>query len=115
MFGFFLFLTGIFVFKESLKVIPHRFVENILANAASSPLKGAVTSTFLTALVQSSSLVMILTIGFVDAGILGFPQTIGIILGANIGTCITSQIISLDLTDFALKAMILGIVLLPVS
>lgn len=71
-----------------------------------------LVGTFLTALVQSSTAITVLTVGFVNAGLMKLPQAIGIIYGANIGTTITAQLMAfsfrLELTDIALPVLGVG-------
>lgn len=64
-------------------------------------LRGAVFGALVTAAVQSSSAVMVVTIGLIDAGLLRFPQAVGIILGTNVGTCVTVQLLGLDFSRFS--------------
>ncbi len=71
-----------------------------------------LVGTFLTALVQSSTAITLLTVGFVNAGLMQLPQAVGIIVGANIGTTITAQLMSFSfhfkLTDYALPVIAIG-------
>ena len=68
-----------------------------------------------TALIQSSSATSVMTVGFVNAGLLSLQQAIGVIFGANIGTTITGQIVSFKLDDIALPAVTLGVVGLMIA
>ena len=62
-----------------------------------------------TALIQSSSATTVMTVGFVNAGLLSLQQAIGVIFGANIGTTMTGQLVSFNLTDIALPAVVVGV------
>jgi phosphate:Na+ symporter len=68
--------------------------------------------TVLTALLQSSTAVTVFTIGLVDTGLLSFTQSLGIILGTNIGTTVTTQLLALKLDDFAWPLVAIGIILI---
>jgi len=107
-FGFLLFFLGLRIFKRSLRIIPHDFLARALEELTTTPLRGTIVATLITAVIQSSSAVMVITVGFVDAGILTFSRAIGIVLGTNIGTCITAQIISSELTSLALPLLFWG-------
>lgn len=93
--GIGLYLYGMMVMTEALRLLASRRVRNVLARFTTSPFMGAVTGMATTALIQSSSAVMVTTIGFVGAGLLTFPQSLGIIFGANIGTTVTGWMVML--------------------
>ena len=61
-----------------------------------------LTGAFTTAVIQSSSVTTVLVVGFISAGLMSMTQSIGVIMGANIGTTITAQIIAFKVTQFAL-------------
>ncbi len=77
-----------------------------------TPLKGMLTGTFITALLQSSSAVMVITIGLISARIMTFPQSIGIILGTNIGTTFKTELITFDLDTILVPLAICGALLI---
>ena len=72
---------------------------------------GVIVGALVTAIIQSSSATTVMVVGFVNAGIMTLPQAAGVIMGANIGTTITAQIVSLDLVGMAPMALGIGIVL----
>ena len=80
-----------------------------------TPLRGLFTGTVVTALLQSSSALTVITIGLTNAQILTFRQTIGIILGSNIGTTFTTQLIAFNLGKVAYPIFITGLVLSLIS
>lgn len=86
-------------------------MNNWLAKLTSTPWKGVLTGTIITALLQSSSAVMIITIGLVSARMLTFPQSIGIILGTNIGTTFTTELITFNIESLLVPFAIAGAVL----
>lgn len=90
-----LFLYGMKVMSESLQKLAGRKMRNILAKITSRPSRGILTGFLITALIQSSSASTVLLVSFVNAGLISFTESIGIIFGANIGTTITAWLISL--------------------
>ncbi len=106
--GLGLFLLGMSVMTDGLRAMADDRLRSLLARSTRSPLSGAVTGAITTAIVQSSSATTVAAIGFVGAGLMTFPQAVGILLGANIGTTITGWLVAL--VGFKLK---LGTLLLP--
>lgn len=102
------FLLGMIVMTEGLKALTGASISQWLANATRSPWSGATTGAISTAILQSSSATTVAAVGFVGAGLLTFPQSLGIIFGANIGTTITGWLVAL--VGFKLQ---LGSLLLP--
>src|SRR5699024_8189007 len=76
---------------------------------------GILVGTLVTVLIQSSSGTTVMFIGFVNAGIMSLTQAAGVIMGANIGTTITGQLIALNLSEYAPLAVIIGVILLMFS
>jgi len=72
-----------------------------LARVSERPWLGALSGAGVTAVIQSSSVTTVLTVGFVSAGVMTLTQAVGVIAGANLGTTVTAQIIALDVTRFA--------------
>ncbi len=94
--GLALFLYGMHVLGEGLARLSGGKLEGILARMTDSPFKGVLLGAGVTAVIQSSSATTVMVVGFVNAGIMQLKQAVGIILGANIGTTITSWILSLS-------------------
>lgn len=90
-----LFLYGMKVMSESLQKLAGRNMRKILARITSKPSRGILTGFLITSLIQSSSATTVLLVSFVNAGLVSFAESIGIIFGANIGTTITAWLISL--------------------
>jgi len=107
--GLTLMLKGLQIMRDGLESAAHFKMRRTLAALTGSPAAALLTGTVITALVQSSTAITILTIGFVNAGMLGLVQAIGIILGANIGTCVTAQMLSFNLTALAVPAVVTGL------
>lgn len=109
--GLYMLLRGMQIMKEGLENLSRVKMRRILATLTSTPMLAALTGTALTMLTQSSTAISVLTIGFVNAGLLNLVQAIGILLGSNIGTCITVQMISFDLFRLAIPVAIAGALL----
>ena len=88
-----LFIYGLQLFSNSLGNINNK-IKIILENYTSSPKKGIIIGTIITAIIQSSSIVTAITVGLVNSNIITFHSSIGIMMGANLGTCITSWLTS---------------------
>ncbi len=106
--GLALFLFGMEQMSESLKAVAGERMKSILSRLTSNRLMGAMTGAFVTAVIQSSSVTTVLVVGFITAGLMSLSQSIGIIMGANVGTTITAQIIAFKITKFALLMVAVG-------
>lgn len=114
--GIGLFLLGMRLMTDGLKLAAGNALRDILARWTGSPLRGIVAGTLLTILVQSSGPVIFATIGFVNAGLLSLTQAIGVIYGSSLGSTGTSWLVALigvkvDLMQFALPTVALGVML----
>lgn len=92
--GLGLFLLGMMLMTDGLKALAGSALREILMRYVRGPVSGIVAGAGVTALVQSSSATTVTTIGFVSAGLITFPQAVGVIVGANIGTTSTGWIVS---------------------
>lgn len=90
-----LFLYGMTLLSESLQKVAGDKMRGILAAMTSNSFKRVLTGLFITAIIQSSSATTVMVVSFVNAGLLTLAQSIGVIMGANIGTTITAWIITL--------------------
>ncbi|EEY35272.1 Na/Pi cotransporter family protein [Pseudoleptotrichia goodfellowii] len=106
--GLGLFLFSIKYMGEGLQIMAGDRLRYILDKYTTSPFLGVLVGILVTALIQSSSGTSVITIGLVGAGLLSLRQAIGIIMGANIGTTITTFIIGFNITDYALPILFLG-------
>lgn len=113
--GLALFLYGMEQMADGLKAAAGSRVKDILARFTSNRVKGAITGALVTAVIQSSSVTTVLTVGFVSAGIMSLTQSVGIILGANVGSTLTAQIVAFKVEDAALGMIAVGFLLLFVS
>jgi len=109
--GLGLFLFGMKVMSDGLQKIAGRSLRRILEMLTKTTIGGVLVGAGVTAIIQSSSATTVMLIGFVQAGLLTLRQSIGVILGANIGTTITAQIIAFKIHKFALPAIGLGVLL----
>jgi len=106
--GLGLFLFGMKIMSEGLQKIAGSRMRKILSALTSNRLVGTLVGIAVTAMVQSSSATTVMVVGFVNAGLMSLVQSIGIILGANIGTTVTAQLIAFKITKYALPAIGIG-------
>ena len=93
--GLALFLYGMNVMSSGLEKLAGGKLEGILRTMTASPIKGLLFGALVTAIIQSSSAVTVMLVGLVNSGIMALSQTVGVIMGANIGTTITAWLLSL--------------------
>ena len=113
--GLALFLFGMEQMAGGLKSAAGAKVKDILARFTSNRVKAALTGATVTAIIQSSSVTTVLVVGFVSAGLMSLAQSVGIIMGANVGTTITAQIVAFKVTKGALGMIAIGFTMLFVS
>ena len=106
--GLALFLFGIDYLSLSLQELSPTRLKNLLAKCTSSTFKAILIGCFITCIIQSSSATTALTVSLINANLLTFSQSIGIIMGANIGTTITAIIVGFDLFQYASFFLIIG-------
>ena len=106
--GLALFLAGMDQMAEALKAVAGGRMKSILAKLTSNRFMGVITGALVTAVIQSSSVTTVLVVGFVTAGLMSVAQSVGVIMGANIGTTITAQIIAFKVTKYALAMIAVG-------
>jgi len=106
--GLALFLYGMHKMTEALKTLAGERVKDILARLTTNRFSAAFAGASVTAIIQSSSITTVLVVGFITAGIMSFQQSIGVILGANVGTTVTAQIIAFKITKAALFLIAIG-------
>ncbi len=107
--GLVLFIYSIARLSETMENLFSGKAQEVIQRYTSNALLGVVVGTVATILLGSSSAVIILTIVFINARTLNFKQAIGIILGANIGTTFSSQLITLDIGRFSVVPMFIGL------
>ncbi len=113
--GLALFLFGMEQMADALKAVAGNRMKTILAKLTSNRFMGAITGAFVTAVIQSSSVTTVLVVGFITAGLMSMAQSVGVIMGANIGTTITAQIVAFKVTKAALLMIGVGFSMLFTS
>lgn len=111
-----MFLYGMNLMSAGLQKAAGSKMRNLLSAMTSNPFKGVLTGLGITTVIQSSSATTVMTVGFVNAGLLSLSQAVGVIMGANIGTTVTAWLVSLlgfkaDISLFAVPLMAVGFIL----
>lgn len=109
--GLGLFVLGMKMMTDGLQMSAGTRIKTILGAVSSNRVVGCLTGAGVTALIQSSSATTVMLIGFVSAGLMTLEQSVGVILGANIGTTMTAQLIAFKLSNTALPAIAVGVLL----
>ena len=109
--GLAIFLYGMNMMSECLQKAAGEKMKTILALLTKNPILGVLAGALTTAVLQSSSATTVMAIGFVSAGLMNLPQAISIILGANIGTTMTAQIIAFKLSDYIYIIIFIGFII----
>ena len=109
--GLGLFLYGMNLMGDGLQKSAGSKLKRIIELLTSNVIMGVLVGMVVTMVIQSSSATTVMVVGFVNAGIMSLPQAIGVIMGANIGTTITAQLVSLDVNFLAPIALGIGIVI----
>ncbi len=107
--GLGLFLLGMRMMTDGLQKTAGQRIRSLLKALSSNRVIGCITGAATTALIQSSSATTVMLVGFVGAGLMSLYQAVGVILGANIGTTITAQLIAFELSSLSLPAIALGV------
>ena len=106
-----IFLYAIKMISESLQLLAGSSLQNLIGMLTKTPVLGVIVGAVVTVLIQSSSATTVMTVSFVDAGLMTLKQAIGVIMGANVGTTITGQIIAFKLKDYVYLFIIAGVIL----
>ena len=101
--------------SDALKNVAGEKMKDILAMLSNNRFMGLITGARVTAVIQSSSVTTVMLVGFVSANLMSLSQTIGVILGADIGTTITAQIVAFKVTKYALLFLAIGFAMLFIS
>ncbi|MCQ4636283.1 Na/Pi cotransporter family protein [Anaerovorax odorimutans] len=109
--GLAMFIYGMNLMSDGLQKAAGEKMQKILALLTRNPVLGVLAGALCTAVLQSSSATTVMVLGFVSAGLMKLPQAISIILGANIGTTITAQLIAFKIGDYAWLFVAIGFVL----
>jgi phosphate:Na+ symporter len=109
--GLGLFLLGMIMLSEGMRNAAGDRMRSVLSSVTHNRFTSVGIGTLVTTVIQSSSATTVMLVSFVQSGLMKYRQTLGVILGAGIGTTITAQIIAFKLTDYALLLVALGFVL----
>ncbi len=110
--GLALFLYGMKIMGDGLELIAGQRLKQVLEKLTSNRLMGLIVGLVVTALIQSSSATTVMLVGFVNAGLMSVAQTVGVIMGANIGTSVTAQLIALNISEIAPLFAFAGVALI---
>jgi phosphate:Na+ symporter len=108
--GLALFIFGMNYMGEGLQKTAGEKMRHILKILTQNPLMGIVVGFVVTAVIQSSSATTVMVVGFVSAGLMTLRQSIGVIMGANIGTTITAWLVSIKISDYAFHILAIGFI-----
>lgn len=106
--GLAIFLLGMKMMSESLQTVAGNKMRSILKTVTSNRILGLMAGALMTAVIQSSSATSVIAVSFVNSGLMVLRQAVGVIIGANIGTTITGQLIAFKLTHYALPMVVIG-------
>uniref|UniRef100_UPI00147D8086 Na/Pi cotransporter family protein n=1 Tax=Ruegeria lacuscaerulensis TaxID=55218 RepID=UPI00147D8086 len=106
--GLALFLAGLDLLSEGLKKAAGNTLRDVLQKLTVNRFTGAATGAFVTGVLNSSSVTTVLVVGFVTAGVMTLAQSVGVIMGANIGSTVTAQLLAFNLSTYSLIAVALG-------
>ncbi len=109
--GIGLFLYGIKLMGDALQDLAGDKMRTLISSLTSTPLKGVLVGTLVTMVIQSSAATTIMTVSFVQAGMMTLRQALGVIMGANIGTTVTAQLVAFNVKQFALPLLGIGMAL----
>jgi phosphate:Na+ symporter len=113
--GLAIFLLGMDRMTEALRLIAGSRMREVLAKLTTNRFAGMATGAGVTAVIQSSSVTTVLAVGFVSSGLMSLQQSLGVIIGANIGTTVTAQIIAFKITSYALIGVAVGFAMTFIS
>jgi phosphate:Na+ symporter len=106
--GLALFLAGLDQLTEGLKMAAGDALKNVLQKLTTNRVMGVITGTFVTGILNSSSVTTVLVIGFVTVEIMTLQQSVAVIMGANIGSTVTAQLLAFNITKYALLPVAIG-------
>jgi len=106
--GLALFLFGMEIMTQALKSAAGDYMKDVLAKLTRNRIVAVGMGAFVTAIIQSSSVTTVILVGFISAGLMSMSQSVAVIMGANIGTTITAQILAFKVTRLALPIIAVG-------
>jgi phosphate:Na+ symporter len=106
--GLALFLLGLDLLSEGIKKAAGDAFKILLSKMTQNRLLGAISGAFITAVLNSSSITTVLIVGFISAGVMTLTQSVGVIMGANIGSTMTAQLLAFNISSYALLPLAIG-------
>ena len=106
--GLALFLGGLQLLSEGMTKAAGQAMKTVLAKLTTNRFSGALTGAFVTGILNSSTVTTLLVVGFISAGFMTLAQSVGVIMGANIGSTVTAQLLAFNLSAYALGPVAIG-------
>ncbi len=106
-----IFLFAVQKFGHQIQMVAGERLKSLLHNFTNHPVKGALSGAFITAILQSSTATSVILVGLVNAGVMESINALGVVIGANIGTTITAQLVALNMTYIAPIIVICGFII----
>lgn len=113
--GLALFLNGLDMLSTGLRKVAGDSLRKLLSKMTGNRFMGALTGAFVTGILNSSSVTTVLVVGFISAGVMNLSQSVGVIMGANIGSTLTAQLLAFNLTAYSLIPVALGFFMIFIS
>ncbi|MBT8439363.1 MAG: Na/Pi symporter, partial [Gammaproteobacteria bacterium] len=110
--GLALFLAGLQMLSDGMKKAAGQALKTGLARLTTNRFKGALTGAFVTGVLNSSTVTTLLVVGFISGGMMTLAQSVGVIMGANIGSTVTAQLLAFDLAAYSLGPVAIGFFML---
>jgi phosphate:Na+ symporter len=110
--GLALFLAGLQLLSEGMKKAAGEAMTTVLAKLTTNRFMGAATGAFVTGILNSSTVTTLLVVGFISGGMMTLAQSVGVIMGANIGSTVTAQLLAFDLAAYSLGPVAIGFFML---
>jgi phosphate:Na+ symporter len=106
--GLALFLGGLQLLSEGMKKAAGQTLKLVLANLTTNRFTGALTGAFVTGVLNSSTVTTLLVVGFISGGLMTLAQSVGVIIGANVGSTVTAQLLAFNLSEYSLAPVAIG-------
>ncbi|WP_214660622.1 Na/Pi cotransporter family protein [sulfur-oxidizing endosymbiont of Gigantopelta aegis] len=110
--GLALFLAGLQLLSEGMKKAAGDAMTKVLSHLTTNRFMGAITGAFVTGILNSSTVTTLLVVGFISSGMMTLAQSVGVIMGANIGSTVTAQLLAFDLAAYSLGPVAIGFFML---
>lgn len=110
--GLALFLAGLEQLSDGLKKLAGNALKTMLSKLTANRIMGSITGAFITGILNSSSITTVLVVSFVTAGVMTLQQSVSVIMGANIGSTVTAQLLAFNVSRYALLPVIFGFFML---